>query len=256
MTRISDEKIITTIETTLGDSNWEALNNKWQLKRFIRQCREVSRYAKKGDSILDFGCGEGQNSFILNALGMKVTGLDLAQHTIWKWIQADFHAYNGKKIPFKQNSFEHIVMFGVLEHVGSSKQDFNFSKTQPERLRILRELYITLKPGGLLFIYNFPNKYSPIELVNGLLNLPAIHRGAEKQSLGQVRQLVKDAGFTVIKSGRSGVLPASIGFIFPELRDKVINRHYKIISQIDTAIDFLVGRFFGQSNYVIAQKVK
>jgi 2-polyprenyl-3-methyl-5-hydroxy-6-metoxy-1,4-benzoquinol methylase len=43
-------------------------------------CRLVGQFA--GKRILDVGCGEGENSLLLGALGARVTGIDVSPHAI------------------------------------------------------------------------------------------------------------------------------------------------------------------------------
>lgn len=229
------------------------------LARYVRQNLHFRSFLSKSQSqVLDFGCGEGQNSVIMSQLGLKPVGVELSPHPIWQQLPQPFLVYNGTSLPFQPHSFDACVMFGVLEHVGpSTKQQGTkaFALNQKARLAILEQIHQCLKPQGFLGIYNFPNKYSPIEIINEFLDLPTIHRGSEKQSLASVTNLVKQAGYQILESGRTGALPASIGFISPKAKETFINRHFASLSILDSFADRLFANYLGQSNYVIAKKI-
>lgn len=112
---------------------------------------------EKGDRILDLGCGDGFYLYLLSNLGLKLrlVGCDYGD--------AELNAarrnlkgkriplYNGdlmKKLPFKDNYFDKIIMSEVAEHL-------------PNDLKGLREVYRVLKPGGVLCL-SVPNANYPI----------------------------------------------------------------------------------------------
>lgn len=119
---------------------------------------------KKGERIIDLGCGTGYYLFLLSNLGIKLnlTGFDYDEKAIKeahdllyekkiKFISGDLH-----KIPFKDNSFDKAVMSEVLEHVDNDK-------------KVLREVYRILKPNGILVIsvpsINYPFFWDPINFI-------------------------------------------------------------------------------------------
>lgn len=82
---------------------------------------EVLKELKAGDSILDIGCGKGEFfEFLLNR-GMHFTGIDIGKSGIQydreKFPEGIFVLYDGKKLPFDDNSFDKVVSMEVLEHV-------------------------------------------------------------------------------------------------------------------------------------------
>ena len=64
--------------------------------------------------VLDLGCGDGRLSEkISEKYGVKVHGVDVfdsGEKNI------DFSLFDGKKIPFKNNSFDSVFIFDVLHH--------------------------------------------------------------------------------------------------------------------------------------------
>jgi len=240
--------------------NWEQVDNNLLLQRDIRKCEKIKNIQSQTNNsefrkILDFGCGNGQNSLILKEMGFDVTGIEIQKHQHWNNIDAKFVTYHGKKLPFGSNEFDVVTLFGVLEHIGppyphpSSK----FNQCQKERKECLVRLSEIIKKDGLIFIFDFPNQFSPIEIINEIFNLPAHHEKADKVSLRIIEKLVSSAGFEIIESGRTGVLPAYFGFLSKTIKN-FINKNYKVVSWFDLNIDLILGNFFGQSNFIVARK--
>jgi SAM-dependent methyltransferase len=91
----------------------------------------------KGD-VLDFGCGQKPYQQLFNNVSNYV-GVDIEEsghdHTNSK---VDYF-WDGKTLPFKNESFDNVVAFEVLEHV------FEVDNA-------LTELHRVLKPGGGLLV--------------------------------------------------------------------------------------------------------
>ena len=96
--------------------------------------------------ILDFGCGPGRDLAAFTALGHEATGVDGAERfarmarrhsgcVVW---QQDF-----LKLELPPQHFDGVFANASLFHVPSQ-----------ELPRVLRELFATLKPGGVLFSSN------------------------------------------------------------------------------------------------------
>ena len=76
---------------------------------------------KKGETLLDIGCGTGHFSFWFHDLGLKVTGIDISlnmlgvavdrlKHEEIKLVRGDAHT-----LPFQDKSFDLTVMITTLE---------------------------------------------------------------------------------------------------------------------------------------------
>src|SRR5207302_2780349 len=97
-------------------------------------------------TILDFGCGPGRDLKVFTELGHVAVGLEGAPrlgamarvHSGCEVWQQDF-----LKLDLPDHHFDGVFANAVLFHVPSQ-----------ELPRVLRELYATLKPGGVLFSSN------------------------------------------------------------------------------------------------------
>ena len=104
-----------------------------------------------GDSVcLDVGCGEGYGASALARQVKRLTAIDVDRKTIaaarekYRAKNLNFMVYDGRQLPFAENSFDIVTAFHVLEHV---KDDFYF----------VDEAKRVLKPGGKLILAT-PNK--------------------------------------------------------------------------------------------------
>jgi SAM-dependent methyltransferase len=76
--------------------------------------KEMSPYIKKGDAVLDFGCGRGTLSFLIDReLGAKTLGIDVRDGRDY---QIPFQKFDGLKIPFPDNQFDVVLASYVLHH--------------------------------------------------------------------------------------------------------------------------------------------
>ena len=103
---------------------------------------------KKIKTILDFGCGNGRNTFFLKEKGFEVSAIDSRQ--IILEIEKEFKKFNitskyyninSTKIPYKTNSFDTILAWRVL-HRGLKNY----------RRKLLKELHRILRSKGYLVL--------------------------------------------------------------------------------------------------------
>jgi len=174
--------------------------------------------------ILDWGGGPGFLSYLLDALGFTTTYYD---------IEHDFPSYkyvldrikiptvfveDPVKLPFPDASFDAVISCGVLEHV-------------PDASGSLAELNRVLKPGGLFFVYHFPNRWSWTEAVAGLIG-QSTHdvRWTKTHLLGEIRS----AGFDIERFDYRYMVPRNlVGF---DRLNRFVSKHAKGIYKADHAV--------------------
>jgi ubiquinone/menaquinone biosynthesis C-methylase UbiE len=112
---------------------------------------EVSRVVKskfiKNKTVLDVGCGFGWAELLFSKLNPKhMVGVDYSEECLvvarkFKHPSCSFKKGDALQLPFKDNTFDTVISFEVLEHIPKHTEDKMFS-----------ELYRVLKPGGHLFL--------------------------------------------------------------------------------------------------------
>ena len=119
-------------------------------------CNEVERLTdvlmlKKGDKVLDVGCGPGRHAHELARQGMKVTGIDISQSFIdlarkENSCKATFQRVDAREMPFK-SEFDAVYSlcqgaFGLMGDPDSA----NVMGDPDEK--ILENMITALRPGG------------------------------------------------------------------------------------------------------------
>ncbi len=161
-----------------------------------------------GDKILEVGCGNGYYLSLLNRLGKnpKLVGVDIDRSALEdaekriadKSIKLIFSF--AEKLPFKNSSFDKIVMSEVIEHVADEKP-------------VLREVYRVLKQGGILTLttccIDYPFFWDPVNWILQRLFKTHIKSGfwagiwnqhTRLYKKEQFEQLMKNAGFRIEQS--------------------------------------------------------
>jgi ubiquinone/menaquinone biosynthesis C-methylase UbiE len=121
-----------------------------------KRLKYIGRHLKPdGHRFLDCGCGAGGYVFqLVDRFGLDAVGIEYEEEKVQR---GKLHPQHGHRIakgdiqalPFNQGEFDYALLNEVLEHV-------------PDDAAALREVFRTLKPHGLLFIFS-PNRWYPFE---------------------------------------------------------------------------------------------
>lgn len=137
-----------------------------QTEAFIEQ-----RLSKLGEfgfpptgKVLNCGCGKGSWSIPLSQRGYRVDNLDLSENALQLVKEAyqacglptDVYRSDLRSMPFKDDSYDVVASFGVLEH---------FDDLQP----VVDEMVRVLKPGGYFFA-DIVTKRVSIRTVEEMIN--------------------------------------------------------------------------------------
>lgn len=162
---------------------------------------------KKGDKILDIGCGDGYYLHLLKNLdlGLDLAGTDYDEPGLKKArenLGREIPLKKGdllKKLPFESESFDKVVMSEVAEHLSND-------------IKGLEEVYRVLRKGGTLVLtvpnHNYPFLWDPLNwLLEKLFNFhikSGFFAGLWNQHMRlykphEIRSVVEEAGFKVIE---------------------------------------------------------
>ena len=204
----SDEQIVQELmalqqrSPALGLLQFESLIRANQYRRLYRLVRN---YLVPGQSVLDWGCGNGHFSYFLTRSGYQASGFALHSLALRETLEpGGFQFAQGPsdevaKLPYDACQFDGVVSVGVLEHV---------REVGGQEIASLREIWRILKPGGLFLCYHLPNTYSLIEWMASYL--PRMHHHAYRYTQKDIAQLCQQADFDLMAVERYGALPRNI----------------------------------------------
>jgi len=210
----------------------------------------LPEYKKRGENVLDAGCGEGNISFYLANKNKKVTAIDISQKTILECkekaqklqlIQSPvFKQGNIEKQKFN-NKFDLIICVEVIEHV-------------KKPILMLKNLQKHLKPGGLLFLTT-PSKDAPLFKIGIIKKYDQEIGHLRRYTPQELKKILKSLKFQIVKTRETeGILK---NFLFfnkinvPIL--KFINK-LAIMATIVNAVDDFMLKIFGASQIIIIAK--
>lgn len=155
-----------------------------------------------GRRLLEVGAGTGREGHELARQGALVYALDFSPQALRlsRQISGAVRLVRGDALatPFASGTFDLVYHQGLLEHFR-------------DPLRLLRENYRVLKPGGLLLV-DVPQKYHLYTAIKQILMaMDRWFAGWETQfSPGEIRRLVEQAGFRWVRSYGYGMHPGLI----------------------------------------------
>jgi len=147
-----------------------------KLPRRLQRCIEVANF-KRGQHILDIGCGRGEIAYYAAKMGCSVTAVDYSKDAITitrKLIsrlpykvrrEVNTLRIDAKELDYPEESFDQIMMTDVIEHLQPWEVDI-----------VIDKCYQFLKPGGRLVINTSPNvwfvkfSYPIIQIFKTILN--------------------------------------------------------------------------------------
>lgn len=150
--------------------------------------------------ILDLGCGDGLNSVFFRKYfnEMEYFGIDISEKSIrqaqkMRKQNVTFQVYNGKKIPFKNDTFDIVLISCVLHHV-----------PQNEHKNILKECKRVLKTNGSLFIF----EHNPINPVTRKIVKDCVFDAdAVLVKKNELTYLMKEISYSTIKTSYTIFFP-------------------------------------------------
>ncbi|MCW7460297.1 class I SAM-dependent methyltransferase [Leptospira bandrabouensis] len=146
--------------------------------------RLLSRIQPKNKKALDFGCGSGRHSYLLQNEGYLVTACDTAKTTIDLLNEESssirfFHT-PGLNLPFSPKEFGLIVSWGV----------FHYNPREDAKI-LLSSLYKSLDEGGYLLGSIRADGDTHLGLTQGKMNLVDLNGGyAETYSLEDLKSFL------------------------------------------------------------------
>lgn len=175
--------------------------------------------------LLEWGAGPGFTTYLFERLGLSCVYYDFKyERPSYDWVHERlaspqvFIGEDATGLPFDDESFDAATSCGVLEHV-------------PDPSASLRELFRVLKPGGGLYIYHFPNRYSYTEVLAGLIGQANHPLRWSRRRL--VREL-RDAGFELVWFDYRYMIPRNL-VRFPRVR-RFFSAHAEGLYSFDRAL--------------------
>lgn len=175
-------------------------------RSYIRIANDVKRQFK-GGRLLDWGCGYGQMTYLLRRRGLNVVAFDIAPPEselpplpICHDLQV-VRTLDEVKLPFPDDEFDAVLSCGVLEHVEEA------SEHGDERLSLV-EIHRILRPGGVLFIYQLPQKMAWQEAILRKLGTGYTH--PRRYTGREIRRLLGNYGYRVTRLRRSNFIPRNL----------------------------------------------
>lgn len=220
MRRSDFYKILAEVEMAIGQHRDDNLfqrelsfiHSRLYMEGVRRDLSLVSRHLKIG-KLLDFGCGTGVISALCSRLGFDVHGVEIPPEvpnisgasSQEEWEQrskigqkirgslearfgVNFELYDGKNLPYPENSFDGVLAYAVIEHIADELLQ-----------NAIREVSKVLKPNGFFFILRTPRAKSYTERI--------FHSHRKSMSERELILLLKSSNFETITCDRTDFFP-------------------------------------------------
>src|SRR5438132_1113117 len=133
------------------------------MREYVAIANQVARQIR--GRVLDWGCGHGQMAHLMHERGLEVVAYEYSPghegetRPLEHFPELTVHfGRDPVALPFEDASFDGVLSCGVLEHVERPAES-------------LAELRRVLRPGGRLFVYKLPNRFSYLEAIARLTGM-------------------------------------------------------------------------------------
>jgi SAM-dependent methyltransferase len=169
----------------------------------------LQRCVQPGATVLDWGCGNGHFSYVLDRLGYRAHGYSFGEVPLVRHLSSRYTLTRGREsdpttLPYGNAQFDAVVSVGVLEHVRETNGDEQAS---------LHEIRRILKPGGHFICYHLPNFFSYIEAAAAII--PRVHHHAYRFTGRDVRRWCDRVPLELLMLERYGALPRNPWQVVP-----------------------------------------
>lgn len=254
-----DEKFLTSYSTELS-SYCPQWRNGLIANQYLHPCRLVMKYLPtfSGASVLDWGCGDGHFSFFLLSQGLNVTAYSfndigsIASLFNQRFKERFFFRHGETQeptiLPFKEGEFDVIFSMGVLEHVW---------ETGGNELGSLKEIHRSLKPGGKVFVFHFPNRFSWIEMINRAcvkMGLFQKYTHGRLYTKKQIEELAAASGFLLRDQGLYNLFPRNLLRKCPKIigNNLFVIRLFHLVERLLS----LPLKMFSQNHFFVLEKIE
>lgn len=102
----------------------------------------------EGSKVLDLCCGMGRHSLALAEAGFEVTGVDLSEVLLHEARNQD----GAQAVTWLRSDMRELPLDGGFDAVVNLFTSFGYFEDDEEQVKVLREVYRMLKPGGKCII--------------------------------------------------------------------------------------------------------
>lgn len=194
---------------------------------------------KKGEIVLDAGCGTGNLAIKIKEKGATVVGADNCIEALDRYRIKDPGAEIivhdlSKPLPFGGNNFDKIVCNNVIYALGVE-----------ERPKVIREFFKALKPGGVLAISDPNPKTRPVAIYYSHIRSSFRIHGVLKTAF----RLMKFAVITLIMMRlNKRIVKVSRPIFSSEAQRK------KLFQDAGFVVEKVRGSYVGQASLIIGRK--
>lgn len=171
-------------------------------------------YLKKGDTVLDIGCGLLINSLYLQDKGFSAVGMDISIRMLQEDNNPDIPIVcaDGLTLPFKQNSFGGLLLIDVIEHLPRGKVD-----------EFLKEAKRVLKNDAVVFLHVPLEKSLSYRFLNTLKVIwPKNPNHLHDYTLKEITSLLKGKGCKILWNRKENGFVCSLRYYFKEIKLLVV----------------------------------
>lgn len=130
-------------------------------KRELELIEQVLR-AERPRLILDYGCGGGWSSILLQKWGYKSVGMDISRNMVKNakivCPNADFIVCDAMRLPFKDDIFDFVIGISILHHL-----NLKWATDELKRISLAGSTFLFMEPSLLNPLSAFGRKVFPTE---------------------------------------------------------------------------------------------